>query len=168
MSVLWKSWFEDCSQGKEETEGHNLCEITGVSIGLAQSRHRSVCRSAQQLLAETLWLYQTGHGWVSQMAIITQGFIHLCSWEVILQCVWFAALVFLTLMLSKTRWFWNSTSHKSLQNLRYICSDHSVRLLIWARRMLKEMHKIGPLDKAGVHKSLIKLECNLGISLMLL
>lgn len=67
-------------------------------------------------------------------------------------------------MLSETQWLWNNTIHMSLQNLHCICSDYGVRLLIWYRHMLKEMHKIGPLDKAGVHKVLIKLKCNLGIS----
>lgn len=31
MSVLWKSWLEDCSQGKEEREGHNLWDQWGLS-----------------------------------------------------------------------------------------------------------------------------------------
>lgn len=66
-----------------------------------------------------------------------------------------AALIFLTLMLGETQWLWNNTIPTPLQNLRCVCSDYGVHLLTWSRHMQKEMHKIGPLDKAGVLNNII-------------
>lgn len=50
-------------------------------------------------LGTALWapVPASGWSWLSEMAIMTQGFIHPCLWKVILRCVSFAALVLLTL-----------------------------------------------------------------------
>lgn len=142
--------------GDEGTGGSQLLwNYRDLNGSLTETAQICVPMPSSWDTTDVLW------SWALEMAVINSGLIHLHSAKVILYCVSFAAFVFLTLMLGDNAVY-------IPQNLHWIFSDYSVCFLIWSRHVLKEVHTIGPIDKADVCKVLIKLERNLSISLMLL